>query len=198
MIIFQDILANIGNVTFNGTGDKAKCEAELKELFDEAKCKSVFKTNCFDKADDPSFRPRKFYAFSTFWYLADYLRLDIRVKSHLLKQEHHRVLQQKVDGLCGRRLPRPPKDETDQNECFRSVLMTTLLRDGYGFGEETKIAVVDKVKGQAVGWSLGFILNKSKEFAIAEAKTDLDQDQEQGYSPYTIFYKIGAFLANNW
>ena len=73
-LTFQSIMINVGNITFMGTGNRGQCELELKELFDEIKCKSVFKSNCFDKADDPEERPKAFYAFSTYWYLANYLQ----------------------------------------------------------------------------------------------------------------------------
>lgn len=42
--------------------------------------------------------------------------------------------------------------------CFRSVFVYQLLRNGWEFGDNYKMAAVDVINGQKLGWALGCML----------------------------------------
>ena len=116
-----------------------------------------------------SFRPKQFYAFSTYFYTASNLNVQ---NGHLILQEW----RQKSEDLCSQSYHDHPLasngEECVRNECFRSVFMNTLLEKGYGFNtSQTQIKMVETVNGQNVDWTLGYLLDEYvREIPIEDEK----------------------------
>jgi hypothetical protein len=150
---------------FNGTANEAACRNVTKKLFHQG-CETVFKNHCFVQKNVISIeKPKKFYAFSTYFYTGQALNLQ------MAKPVQLSLVKEKSKVLCDQNIQEHSMMEKGsefvQNECFRSVLMTSLLEDGYGVsGEDIEITFVDKVENATVGWSLGYILTETKNFPI--------------------------------
>ena len=77
---FQSVLSKEGNrtLTFVGTGEPAVCESMIRDQFDVRKCKATHLEHrtCFNskRIARPS-KSLKFYAFSTYWYLVQVLKV---------------------------------------------------------------------------------------------------------------------------
>ena len=77
---FQSVLSKEGNrtLTFVGTGEPAVCESMIRDQFDVRKCKATHLEHrtCFNskRITRPS-KSLKFYAFSTYWYLVQVLKV---------------------------------------------------------------------------------------------------------------------------
>ena len=142
---------------FKGTSDHSECLRITEELFNHQECKRTFRANCFQKPSHVNFRPKQFYAFSTYFYTTTSLSMQ---DSHFDVYES----RQKTAVLCNQSYFNHPLknhgDEYVRNECFRSVFMNTLLEKGYGFNtSQTQIKMVETVNGQLVDWTLGYLLD---------------------------------------
>jgi len=139
-----------------GTGNMEQCLNIAKRLFIESECRETFKNHCFSPLDTniQTVHPNEFYAFSTYYYTASLLRLSPGTPLNLEQSWAH------AKRLCTSNygLNHPLQrfgDEFIQNECFRGVFMNVLIEEGYGLGNAT-IKVVNTVKGQDAGWTLGY------------------------------------------
>ena len=142
---------------FTGTSNHSQCQRITERLFDHHECKSTFKSNCFKQFSFQEFKPKEFYAFSTYFYTSSALDLDLNLE---LQASH-----QKTQDLCQKPYENHPLKHLGQenvmNQCFRGVFMNTLLEVGYGFNtSQTRITMVQKVQGQVVDWTLGYLLDK--------------------------------------
>jgi hypothetical protein len=133
-----------------------QCLNIAKRLFNESECRETFKNHCFSPLDTniQTVHPNEFYAFSTYYYTASLLRLSPGTPLNLKQSWAH------AKRLCTSNygLNHPLQrfgDEFIQNECFRGVFMNVLMEEGYGLGNAT-IKVVNTVKGQDAGWTLGY------------------------------------------
>ena len=144
--------------TFMGTANHSECQRITEKLFHRQDCKNTFKANCFQKPSHVPFRPKQFYAFSTYFYTAS--SLNLQYQPFNIYQSRHNAAE-----LCNQSYFNHPLenhgDEYVLNECFRSVFMNTLLEKGYGFNtSQTQIKMVERVNGQLVDWTLGYLLDQ--------------------------------------
>lgn len=152
------LLSSQKSWTFIGTSNHSQCRQITERLFDHNECKSIFKSNCFKKfTPEKREKPKNFYAFSTYFYTSSNLDLDLNLELQ--------VAHQKTQDLCQAPFQDHPLvhlgQENVMNQCFRGVFMNTLLEVGYGFNtSQTKITMVEKVQGQVVDWTLGYLLDQ--------------------------------------
>merc|ERR1711962_56233 len=147
---------------FLGTSNMEQCLSKVKRLFDESECRKTFRNHCFSPLNDPSTKnhPDEFYAFSTYYYTSSLLRLSPGDPLNLKQSWSHG--QRLCESNYG--LAHPLHrfgNEHIQNECFRSVFMNVLIEDGYSLGNAT-IKVVNTIRGQDAGWTLGYAYKWAK------------------------------------
>ena len=68
-------------------------------------------------------------------------------------------------------------DDYVQNSCFRARFMYTLLTKGYGFERWDNIRFVSEVKGQTVGWTLGYMLEETNSYPSVFDTKDVSSQQ---------------------
>ena len=92
-----------------------------------------------------------FYGMSSyFWEFSKILGIE--------QQSSLAEAQGSIDRVCA-----DNKDEMETS-CFKVTYIMKMLLEGYGFDEATfqEINFVQKVMGQEVNWSLGFVVNLVK------------------------------------
>ena len=148
---------------FLGTSNVKECQKEIKRLFDESECLATFKTHCFSPLDDELSHPEEFYAFSTYFYTSSMLQLSRDVPLNLTQSWSHAksLCQNNYDSKHPLRLL---GGDFVQNECFRAIFMNILIEDGYGLSDSANITIVNKVKGQDAGWTLGCAYEQAQKF----------------------------------
>jgi len=163
-------LASNRTFTFVGSGDLSRCRKMVQDQFDTSKCKSVYQQHrtCFNfkKFAQPP-HGLKYYAFSTYYYLVQVLKVPYSLAYKLDSiplniSELEEILTRvcvtatatlsEMDAAWG--------SEMSHNSCFRAVFMQRLLTGAYGFTNWTNIEFVSKVGGTSVGWKLGYILSR--------------------------------------
>jgi len=103
----------------------------------------------------------EFIATSNYADIFSFLKLGTRATVHEI-----RGAAEKVCGLTWQELKEynenlqdPISDEYELAQyCFRSVFAYQILRNGYGFKDESRITAVDVLNGQKLGWALGSML----------------------------------------
>ena len=144
-----------------GTANVTECQKEIRRLFDKSECLATFKNHCFSPLDDELSHPEKFYAFSTYFYTSSMLRLSRDVPLNLTQSWSH------AQSLCQNNYSKHPLshqgNEVVQNGCFRGIFMNVLIQDGYGLSD-ANIKIVNKVKGQDAGWTLGCAYEQAQKF----------------------------------
>lgn len=159
--------------TFNmvGTGDYERCYELAKELIpkNDVPCMAAVGTEEAVNADSCSFlgvyQPKlsgKFYAFSAFAYVVEYMGL----KDESSLDE----IQVKARKLCSKTWieikARPHWDQEDtrylHNYCFIATYMRALLVDGYGFrSNTTEITFAERIGDFETTFALGAMLYES-------------------------------------
>lgn len=154
------------------------CLDIVDSQFDYNNCTSTYdsKNVCMDTSVIPKAKSNtEFLAFSTYWYLVDAL-------SDMLVNENRKLVTSKsfttaTHALCletaeKHSLLRFGENELIQNTCFRALYMERLLSKGYGFQDWKNIRFVSTVEGQSVGWTLGYMLEATKQYpSIDETET---------------------------
>ncbi|XP_033632927.1 ectonucleoside triphosphate diphosphohydrolase 8-like [Asterias rubens] len=141
---------------FTGTSDAAACAAAVESLIDvNASCSHP--PCSFNGVYQP--KPNgKFMAFSTFE--------KIIVGLGLPRNATIEEIQNKTQSFCAETYDQVKNLPGDPHllvlYCFEINYLSTLLFKGYGFDPQTwKVTFTDEVKGQELGWSLGFMINAS-------------------------------------
>lgn len=161
---------------FVARNDVATCLKIIESQFDFKNCTSTYGSRnvCMDSSIIPESKPNtKFLAFSTYRYLVDAMnnKLDVDEKEHgkLVRSSNFKSATKE---LCSEKTEEHSLtqfgDEYVQNSCFRALYMQTLLTKGYGFKRWNEIRFVSKVKGQSVGWTLGYMLEESNKIPSIE------------------------------
>uniref|UniRef100_A0A8C2VAB6 Ectonucleoside triphosphate diphosphohydrolase 8 n=1 Tax=Chinchilla lanigera TaxID=34839 RepID=A0A8C2VAB6_CHILA len=143
------------NLTVEGTGNPGACVAAIHGLFN---------FSCQDQGDcafNGVYQPPvqgQFYAFSNFYYTFHFLNLTSR--------QPLGTVNASVWDFCQRpwRLVEasyPGQERWLPDYCVSGLYILTLLRDGYGFREETwpSIEFQKQASGTDIGWTLGYMLN---------------------------------------
>ncbi|XP_012300656.2 ectonucleoside triphosphate diphosphohydrolase 8 isoform X1 [Aotus nancymaae] len=144
------------NLTVEGTGNPGACVSAIQELFNFSACQG--QEDCaFDGVYQPPVRGQ-FYAFSSFYYTLDFLNLT---SGQPLSTANATVWE-----FCQRswklvEASYPGQDRWLRDYCASGLYILTLLRDGYGFSEETwpSIQFRKQAGGVDIGWTLGYMLN---------------------------------------
>ncbi|XP_004416735.1 PREDICTED: ectonucleoside triphosphate diphosphohydrolase 8 [Odobenus rosmarus divergens] len=144
------------NLTVEGTGNPGACVSAIRGLFNFSSCEG--RGHCaFDGVYQPPVRGR-FYAFSNFYYTFHFLNLT--------SKQPLATVNATVWEFCQRpwkqvEASSPGQDRRLQDYCASGLYILTLLREGYGFREETwpDIEFHKQAGGTDIGWTLGYMLN---------------------------------------
>ena len=184
---------------FVGQSNHARCAREVRKAFDPARCRSTYvKKHCFDSDDVPlrllseespsSSSSPDFVAFSTYWYLISALGIPGgRVSQFNFRHSVSRLCgasDEFAHGLLGKL-----GGEVERNTCFRGVFMQHLLKDGYKFLEWTGIDFAKRVAHAEVGWTLGYMVNRTNSLPSETEKED------QGCEFLGMHYALWLFVA---
>ncbi|XP_023422151.1 ectonucleoside triphosphate diphosphohydrolase 8 isoform X1 [Cavia porcellus] len=143
------------NLTVEGTGNPGACVAAIRGLFnfscqDEGDC-------AFNGVYQPPVQGQ-FYAFSGFYYTFHFLNLTSR--------QPLGTVNASIWDFCQRswwqvKSSYPGQERWLPDYCASGLYILTLLRDGYGFQEETwpSIEFQQQASGTDIGWTLGYMLN---------------------------------------
>jgi len=198
-------LAKNRTISFIGTGDQRKCEALVEEQFDVIKCKEAYEQHrtCFNASmiAEPPLN-LKFYAFSTYWYLVEVLKLPA---ANVSEVESVSMTISDLDQILKKVCVRTTSTlkavraswgvEPAHNSCFRAVFMRRLLTEGYGFKHWTNIEFVSKVGGASVGWSRGYLLAHLGEKEDSEKLLQSKNKDKVTLSPKTISIPVMIFAS---
>nr|XP_010350397.1 ectonucleoside triphosphate diphosphohydrolase 8 isoform X1 [Saimiri boliviensis boliviensis] len=143
------------NLTVEGTGNPGACVSAIQKLFNFSACQGQ---DCaFDGVYQPPVRGQ-FYAFSNFYYTFHFLNLT---SGQPLSTANATIWE-----FCQRswklvEASYPGQDRWLRDYCASGLYILTLLRDGYGFSEETwpSIQFRKQASGVDIGWTLGYMLN---------------------------------------
>lgn len=100
----------------------------------------------------------EFLGFSNFYHVADFLGLPTRFTLRDLKNKSQYVCSMSEDELTAFNDGKVVVKDMLNQYCFRSVYIYQVLRNGYGFGDDTYITAAKVINGQKVGWALGSML----------------------------------------
>lgn len=146
------------NLTVEGTGNPQECIEALRQLFNFSSCDGQ-KDCAFEGVYQPPVSGQ-FYAFSGFYYNLKFLNLT---SGQPLTEVNNTVWE-----FCGRpwqelEASYPADRQFLPDYCASGLYILTLLRDGFGFTEETwpSISFRSKVGGASIGWTLGYMLNQT-------------------------------------
>ncbi|XP_012576604.1 PREDICTED: ectonucleoside triphosphate diphosphohydrolase 8 [Condylura cristata] len=144
------------NLTVRGLGDPQACAAAIRRLFDFSSCEG--REDCaFDGVYQPPVRG-PFYAFSGFYYTFDFLNLT---SGQSLDTANRTVWTFCQKTWAQVQAEAPVQDRFLPKYCATGMYILTLLRDGYGFRQDTWAGIQfrKQVSGTDVGWTLGYMLN---------------------------------------
>nr|XP_035120277.2 ectonucleoside triphosphate diphosphohydrolase 8 isoform X7 [Callithrix jacchus] len=144
------------NLTVEGTGNPGACVSAIQELFNFSACQG--QEDCaFNGVYQPPVRGQ-FYAFSNFYYTFHFLNLT---SGQPLSTANATIWE-----FCRRswklvEASYPGQDRWLRDYCASGLYILTLLRDGYGFSEESwpSIQFRKQAGGIDIGWTLGYMLN---------------------------------------
>lgn len=145
---------------FHGQSDMKACEAEVEKNFDLGTCRQKY---VGEYCLDPEVIPRpmkhtKFLAFSTYWYLVSALRFPGNTSAE--------DFEGMMAGFCASRISatlflKPMGRDAQHNSCFKGLFMHRLLTRGYHFHKWDDISFVKRVSEAEVGWTLGYMIQRS-------------------------------------
>ncbi|CAL1540540.1 unnamed protein product [Lymnaea stagnalis] len=152
------------NYTFLGTSNGSACESLLSSsLFNTSSC--PYSRCSFNGIYQPE-PAGAFYAFSSFFYVTNFLNLSTSTTSSF----KHNDLVSAIKKICNSSwvelLELPVTKQEKANlmwYCLQSTYIDLLLYEGYNFSDTmwTAINFVEKISATEVGWTLGFVLNES-------------------------------------
>ncbi|XP_060570856.1 ectonucleoside triphosphate diphosphohydrolase 1-like [Ruditapes philippinarum] len=179
------------NFTFIGTGDEEECRAIVKSLYNfSAPC--PMEPCTFNGTYQPPIQG-DFYAFSSFFYEMDFLKLTNK-KASLKKFTTELTI------LCNKsweevsHLPAGKNGSMLGWYCFEGHFIRTLLVDAYKFNDDTweNIHFVQKINGTDIGWTLGYMLNSSNAIPIVGPERFISTT---AFSSLTVLFAIFVLLS---
>ena len=176
------------NFTFVGSGRPELCRNMISDQFVRKKCRQTYlhHRTCFDvrKVLKPA-PDLDFFAFSTYWYLAEMFSLPAAQSGTATELS---LSTEDYDGLTDRvchsqdLLSAWGPQRTD-NACFKAVFMKQLLTSGYGLKDWTKLKFVSEVDGSSIGWTRGYMT------------TQAEKTKRKGPSKVAVCFSVVALLA---
>ncbi|XP_021352887.1 ectonucleoside triphosphate diphosphohydrolase 1-like [Mizuhopecten yessoensis] len=167
------------NTTFQlvGESDNAMCHQTVQQLFNMS-------TVCPQPpcTFNGTYQPKvygKYYAFSNFYYVMEFLNLTSPKMSPETKLSD---VVEAVGTLCEKPWSEVRYMKTDikyllPEFCFRGRYILTLLHEAYKFDDDDgswrKISFVNNLDGTEIGWSLGYMISQSVHVAAVTPKTVL-------------------------
>jgi len=156
----------------NGTGDYKKCAAMVERLFDPIYCRDQFMAKtCFSNQNLPALDHQNFMAFSTFYLVSSSLNVTNETTLNQFRQS--------IGSLCNltwdqvQQLPLDdPYHTIAPMLCLESQYVLSLLTTGYNFTDESwqRIYFTNRVADTDVGWTMGYMTEKSNQIEAMEAK----------------------------
>ncbi|BFZ00979.1 hypothetical protein BsWGS_04018 [Bradybaena similaris] len=156
--------ASATNFTFVGGSNNTQCASLLnKTLFNNSNC--LYDSCSFNGFYQPPVSGL-FYAFSSFYYVTDFLNLSTSNNSYFKYQDFLTA----TDMICNCSWPQLQKFPVTPQEkgnlmfyCLQSNFISLLLLGGYHFSDSLWMLInfVDRVVTTEIGWTLGFVLNES-------------------------------------
>lgn len=156
----------------NGTGEYDKCAAIVERLFNPTYCHNRFlPQTCFSNQNLPALDHQNFMAFSTFNFVAQSLNVTNDTSLSQFRQ-----MTGSLCNLTWDEVKQLPVDDPYLTIlpmlCLESQYVLSLLTTGYNFTEESweRIYFTDRVAATDVGWTMGYMTEKSNQIEAVEAK----------------------------
>lgn len=165
-------LRNNKTYTFVGTGSPEKCDRETQKLFNKT-------TTCRDKncSFDGIYQPKltgNFLAYAGFGKTAKFMNVSSEDDLLVFKNASRQFCSMPWGEIDHKGV----SEHIVSNMCFQGVYSNTFLTYGLKFAENTKqISFVDKMNGAEVGWSLGFMANKTNEIPTESPTYRISQQE---------------------
>jgi len=181
----------------NGTSDYAKCAVVVEHLFNSTYCHKQFMAQtCFSNQNLPALDHQNFMAFSTFYLVADSLNITNQTTLSQFRQSVAAVCNLTWDQV--EQLPLDdPYHEIAQMLCLESQYVLSLLTTGYSFDDDSwqRIYFTNRVAATDVGWTMGYMTEKSSEIEAVDAKELLSLPAFTGLIVlFCLFFLIGCLM----
>ncbi|XP_013419262.1 ectonucleoside triphosphate diphosphohydrolase 8 [Lingula anatina] len=175
------------NTTFRfvGTSNSTACARQVTKLFNFTSCSWPHHSCSFNGKYIPHLNGQ-YLAFSTFFYVVDFLNLTKNNKEGTFSLPQ---FEYAIKDFCSKNwtqmkdIPIAP-EYADQLElyCFDAHYVHTILTKGYNFTKENwhTISFKGDVNGKTIGWALGFMLNATNSISS---------------EPNTPAFSLGVFIA---
>lgn len=183
--------------TFNGTSNYSQCSLLVEQLFNTSFCQSHFlPPTCFSNPGQPSVSEHEFLAFSSFKVVSKNFNITNTSSLDDFRRSIQSVCNMTLDEI--NHLP-----FTVQNSsfvpllCLESQYVLSLLTSGYGFDDKSwqGIYFVDQVAGAEIGWTLGYMTERTNQIAAAEAAVFLSTTAFVGLAVlFSLFFMTGLLL----
>ncbi|XP_074602708.1 ectonucleoside triphosphate diphosphohydrolase 1-like [Brevipalpus obovatus] len=152
--------------------DPKACREQVEKIFNLDECKRIFgDERCF-KTDRSVKEGIIFYALSSYFYTTKVLP-SFNSSDHVKSEEQ---LMKEIDEWC--QLPWDDKkskwEESHANSlCFKQHFMVNTLKNIYHFNSTdwNRIHFSQKIGGQSLGWSLGFMLRETNQIPLQDPKS---------------------------
>lgn len=134
--------------TFSGTGNVTECYNSVSDVFSDAVPSTVIPIQ------------GNFVGISTFYYAASYVYNSSTPPPITSNLDNYST---SVFNFCGIPLSGPSNSSYTGDACFNAMYTLFMLQNVLGFGNATNWTLTfnNKVNGEDVGWSLGYMLNRT-------------------------------------
>eukprot|EP00038_Savillea_parva_P002161 m.111233 g.111233 ORF g.111233 m.111233 type:complete len:544 (+) comp10745_c0_seq1:527-2158(+) len=186
-----DVATHVNN-TRVGASDAVACNATIVELFDGTNAQDaalpVAQEGKFNDAvaRQPTFPTFDLYAFSAYWYTANFLFPDLCKKDNACHPSLERFEAEAI-ALCDKNLTQIDDGKTKPQYlveyCQNSMYIHALL-DKYGMApEDDNVFFVNQLRATDVGWAFGYSLNASASVSpasVVEKQEGISQHEQSG------------------
>ncbi|EFX73869.1 hypothetical protein DAPPUDRAFT_57727, partial [Daphnia pulex] len=194
----QNRSTSVKEWTLNGTSNYHQCFELIERLFNSTYCQSHFlPATCFSNEGQPSLKNRDFLAFSSFTIITRELNVTNTSSLADFRSAVQSVCTMTLDEILDIPLTIPNSSFVPLI-CLETQYILSLLTSGYGFDDETwqGLHFVKQISGTEVGWSMGYMTEKTNKIAAAEASLLLATPVFIALAIlFTLFLIIGFLLS---
>ncbi|KAI1279528.1 Ectonucleoside triphosphate diphosphohydrolase 1 [Halotydeus destructor] len=156
----EDIImaADDNDYVFTGTSDPNTCSELVSQLLNNTECKLQFDT-CFQSETSSLVKSSTLLALSSYYYTESILKLS-EMKQISRRDYHEQSFEFcRLDLERAKRAPRVTAKYIN-TYCFQLLFIEKTLADVYNLQDDwSNVRFTDKVAGQSLGWSLGYMIN---------------------------------------
>ncbi|XP_046642551.1 ectonucleoside triphosphate diphosphohydrolase 1-like isoform X4 [Daphnia pulicaria] len=194
----QNRSTSVQEWTLNGTSNYHQCFELIERLFNSTYCQSHFlPATCFSNEGQPSLNNQDFLAFSSFTIITRELNVTNTSSLADFRSAVQSVCNMTLDEILDIPLTIPNSSFVPLI-CLETQYILSLLTSGYGFDDETwqGLHFVKQISGTEVGWSMGYMTEKTNKIAAAEASLLLATPVFIALAIlFTLFLIIGFLLS---